>query len=106
MNCKPGDLAVVVSRSEKARFLDGRVVRCLAHVIHSRLIVPGADENWWLCEGSFADVAQRTTARSPREDAMTRMELPDAWLRPLRDPGDDAQDETLSWLPVPHKEIA
>lgn len=22
-------------------------------------------------------------------------------LRPIRDPGEDAQDETLSWLPVP-----
>lgn len=25
-------------------------------------------------------------------------------LRPIRDPGDDAQDETLSWLPVPSTE--
>lgn len=25
----------------------------------------------------------------------------DANLRPIRDPGDDAQDETLSWLKVP-----
>lgn len=25
-------------------------------------------------------------------------------LRPIRDPGDDAQDETLQWLPVPSTE--
>lgn len=25
-------------------------------------------------------------------------------LKPLRDPGDDAKDETLEWLPVPSKE--
>lgn len=25
----------------------------------------------------------------------------DGALRPIRDPGEDAQDETLSWLPVP-----
>lgn len=25
-------------------------------------------------------------------------------LRSIRDPGDDAQDETLSWLPVPSRE--
>jgi hypothetical protein len=28
----------------------------------------------------------------------------DSILRPIRDPGDDAQDETLSWLPVPSTE--
>ena len=28
----------------------------------------------------------------------------DARLRPIRDPGDDAKDETLSWLPVPSTE--
>jgi hypothetical protein len=28
----------------------------------------------------------------------------DDCLRPIRDPGDDAQDETLSWLPVPSRE--
>jgi len=27
-------------------------------------------------------------------------------LFPIRDPGDDATDETLTWLPVPHKEHA
>lgn len=30
----------------------------------------------------------------------------DKYLRPIRDPGEDAQDETLSWLPAPHKEPA
>lgn len=29
---------------------------------------------------------------------------PDSYIRPLRDPGEDAQDETLSWLPVPSTE--
>lgn len=30
----------------------------------------------------------------------------DTDLRPIRDPGDDAQDESLLWLPVPTKEHA
>lgn len=32
----------------------------------------------------------------------------DANLRPIRDPSEDAQDETLQWLPAPiqHKETA
>lgn len=28
----------------------------------------------------------------------------DECLKPLRDPGDDAQDESLQWLPVPSTE--
>lgn len=28
----------------------------------------------------------------------------DKHLRPIRDPGEDAQDETLDWLPVPQQE--
>jgi hypothetical protein len=31
---------------------------------------------------------------------------PDEALRPIRDPGEDARDQTLDWLPVPTKEIA
>ena len=27
--------------------------------------------------------------------------IADEYLRPIRDPGEDTQDETLSWLPVP-----
>ena len=26
-------------------------------------------------------------------------------LRPIRDPGEDAQDETLQWLPVPGQKV-
>ncbi len=36
--------------------------------------------------------------------AVDEIEIPDSWLRPIRDPGDDAQDETLQWLPVPSTE--
>jgi hypothetical protein len=31
---------------------------------------------------------------------------PDWCLRPIRDPGDDARDQTLDWLQVPTKEHA
>jgi hypothetical protein len=30
--------------------------------------------------------------------------LRDDYMRPLRDPGDEAKDETLLWLPVPSDE--
>lgn len=32
--------------------------------------------------------------------------ISDEILRPLRDPGNDARDETLDWLPAPAKETA
>jgi hypothetical protein len=39
---------------------------------------------------------------------MTRMarfaQCQDKWLKPIRDPGEDARDETLEWLPVPSRE--
>lgn len=39
-------------------------------------------------------------------DAVMRRAFSDACLRPIRDPGDDARDETLDWLPVQAKELA
>jgi hypothetical protein len=32
-----------------------------------------------------------------------RRAINDVCLRPIRDPGEDAKDETLSWLDVPQK---
>lgn len=43
----------------------------------------------WLCDANRQDF--------PRF-------IGDDYLRPIRDPGDDARDESLSWLPVPSRE--
>ena len=91
MNCKPGDLAVIVSTNgEKDQWPLGRIVICQSHIrvahcdywrLGELLPVPGAP-------GFFVDAVQ------------------DSCLCPLRDPGDDAVDETLLWLPVPETEAA
>ena len=87
MNCKPGDLALIVySRAGN----EGKIVRCLRFIGH----VPGwAGYDCWEIDqsikGTFGDLTNT---------------VQDAHLRPLRDPGDDAQDESLSWLPVPSRE--
>lgn len=81
MNCKPGDLAVVsrVTNSDIAPYL-GRVVRCVrVDDVHL--------ECWEI-------TPELEAGRSVYDGALT----------PLRDPGEDARDETLSWLEVPDRE--
>lgn len=90
MNCRPGDLAVVV-RSRAGN--DGRIVTCVRLATESELELvlfrPGLGPVWVIEErlrysiGGYVNLA------------------PDAWLKPLRDPGPDAVDETLEWREVP-----
>lgn len=103
MNCKPGDLAYVI-RSETGLNL-GRVVRVVrihdsvTHdldgvALHGRTL----GRLRWVLEKPL---------RSWRGDVMEPLyTCADCSLRPIRDPGDDARDETLNWLPVPVKESA
>lgn len=85
MNCKPGDLAYTV-----APFWEGGRGQ----------VVTVVREGWRGREGSET---WHCVGRIVMEDGY----VVDAWdidktaLRPIRDPGDEAQDETLSWLPVP-----
>ena len=99
MNCKPGDLAFVVGSDYEQ---DGLIVRCI------RLITPGdvvGDTRFmnpgvtWLVDRDLRyhsnDLGDRVGPVAPDEN-----------LRPIRDPGEDATDETLTWLPVPARETA
>ena len=83
MNCKPGDLAVIV-RSHDVRNI-GKFVRVLRSY-------PRKDSWWMVCQsvlhGQFSDWP-----------AGAEVATYDAFLRPIRDPGDDARDESLAWLP-------
>jgi hypothetical protein len=96
MNVKPGDLAVIVrthpSEPLTAQFL-GRVVR-----IVSLREVEGAP--CWTYE-------RMPLIGKYRGCVVEWYSVPDEYLRPLRDPGEDARDETLEWLRVPAtKEVA
>jgi hypothetical protein len=89
MNCKPGDLAVVVLCRDDASLI-GRIVTCLRREdfqgVPAWRIEPALTtvrKGAWLVEGSWFE---------------------DRCLRPIRDnPG---KDETLDWCPVPTKETA
>ena len=90
MNCKPGDLAIVIGDVEdKVPPRTGAIVR----ISKASWFWPNA---WELDPPVF----------DPADGAP--IHVSDDCLRPIRDPGDDAQDETLSWLPGPSlkKELA
>lgn len=92
MNCKPGDLAVIVGSLPAGRFLIGRFVEVIERA-------PDTQQGpAWLVRLQNEIVNPLTNERGIEGVAA------DCWLRPIRDPGDDAQDETLQWLPVPGKE--
>jgi hypothetical protein len=90
VNCKPGDLAVVV-RSTVPQNL-GRVFRVTRFV---------GQVNGWEGEDRWAIDADRPLigVRGGRSWSAR-----DSNLRPIRDPGEDAKDETLQWKEVPTKQ--
>ena len=87
MNCKQDDLAVIV-RSKYGN--EGKIVTCLR-----RYDGPWIDREYepgWL-----------TDTFIQRPSGKPGPYIFDASLRPIRD--QDGQDETLTWLDVPSKEI-
>lgn len=85
MNCKPGDLAIFLPPPYVSGYeFSGRVLR---------VIKPSAFHGTWFVEPLF-----------PNGDDSTW----DKYLRPIRDPGDDAVDETIVRLgkPVPDEVTA
>lgn len=96
MNCKPGDLAILV-RSKNPDHV-GRLVDVLRS---------GEDYEdgvqYWSCKvhGSpvLVPIYGPQNRHSGRYVATAEVDIPDAWLRPIRDHGDDAVDESKAWLP-------
>ena len=82
MNCKPGDLAIVVADIDgTTRPHIGKIVRCIRPALWR-----GRHIGWFI---------------EPRLSGHSCIN--DKCLRPIRDPGDDARDETLEWLPAPRE---
>ena len=86
MNCKKGDLAVIVGAPSFTRKWDRRY---LGYVVRCVELLP--DKTWW------------TDPELPAPERGSVITWYDAELRPIRDPGDDAKDETLIWFPVHQK---
>lgn len=101
MNCKPGDLARVV-RASIPQNLDRFVVVGEFAFMHAKF-----GPVWWVepCGEMRSGCVLRTGQLLIGGTSVNQ--CPDAWLRPIRDPGDSAEDESVRWLPpVPTKEHA
>lgn len=83
MNCKPGDLAIVANNAHGQR--DKLVHVEFAHTTPS----------WWVC----TPLSRIQCCDRPHSGKVC---IFDGDLRPIRD--GDGQDETLTWLDVPHKQ--
>jgi hypothetical protein len=95
MNCEPGDLAILV---RSIRGQEGRLVLVESFAGDMRYSSGRFGANSWHCHGVGTPLfGERKVGYSC---------IPDADLRPIRDPGDDAVDETLLRLPAPAKETA
>ena len=93
MNCKPGDLAVIVRGGFE------EVIGILCRVTSSSDTDKDGDFCWLVR-------TQRAVPWFDADDPLSVIHgrngfVPDAWLRPIRDqPG---EDETLSWAGKPQK---
>jgi hypothetical protein len=104
MNCKPGDLARIWTPYDSPN--RDRIVRCL------RLLSPGEEmvlgECVFVAASALATWAVEGRIVSEGPDGGNHIcpggPIPDKYLRPIRDPGDDAKDESMSWIPVPSRE--
>jgi hypothetical protein len=93
LNCKPGDMAVVV-RSSAGN--EGKIVCCIRLSNWTGLIGPSGTMN----HGAVWEVDRPLRAWSGESNHFVL----DKSLRPIRDnPG---EDETLSWAEIPSKQKA
>lgn len=105
LRCKPGDLCVIVKAAGEEpavsilRAAIGRIVKVVRIVParHERFRCY-TDDNWEL-----EDPVKINIASFPLETFYIEA-VSDSMLCPIRDPGADAQDETLAWKPVPTTE--
>ena len=89
MNCNKGDRAIICRNLDAGgQWAFGYVVTCveLIHFQHDPVIP------CWRTDPPLINPAGNECA------------VQDQCLKRLDDPGDDARDETLDWLPVPSKE--
>ncbi|MFY9460444.1 MAG: hypothetical protein WAP57_11915 [Aquabacterium commune] len=88
LNCKKDDLAYIYRVTDKANaWMLGQVVRCV------RMEIMKGRAGWHLEQGV-----------THRQTIFMWEWVADDCLRPIGNPGDDARDESLSWLPVPGRE--
>lgn len=102
MNCRPGDLAVIVKPGSPNY---GRFVTVRELYDGRRPFIGTFYRGWhgepaWIVEGTDLVLV------SPKGRTFAPWHVVhDEWLRPIRDPGEDAKDEMLRPLPAPSEPI-
>lgn len=98
MNCKPGDLARIVCAASPNR---DRIVRCIRllqcgeeMVLDGVIFAPTIHAEFWAVEGCLLGADP-----CGKDIEIDGGPVGDRWLRPIRDPGEDAKDESHAWLP-------
>jgi len=92
MNCKPGDLAVII----KGLFTERNVGKIVT------VISPAAQAGCWIVQ---CDSPLKTVVGGLFRSESNIGPIEDHRLHPIRDPGDSAVDESTAWLPpVPTKQ--
>lgn len=96
MNCKPGDLAIRIRSLPDASIKAGSIVRCLELVMYDSYCSRTGSKlpagTVWLVEYNGETICPEGFPYG----------TPDVELKPIR--GDEGDDETLQWAPVPVKE--
>lgn len=95
MRCKVGDLAVRIKKFDDDEIPVGAIVRCVEYYVG-----PVSKR------GNFAHFAGwlvEYKGSLTHADGAAWAAL-DEHLQPIRNPGEYARDESLSWLPVPSRE--
>jgi len=93
MNCKQGDLAVMVKSYAGNQ---GKIVQCIRLATKEEI-----DDAWFLTKDGPIWIIDRLIPTIKK--GLQRLAI-DAQLRPIRP--SEGQDETLTWAPVPKKERA
>ena len=100
LNCKPGDLAVIVNSRATPENI-GKIVRVIRLAVHNEkieghYITLRKDAPAWIVESAGSDLVWRGFLKSDGSQTKHIVRIrsyADRCLRPIRDPGDDAVDQ-------------
>lgn len=104
MNCQPGDLARTVGMQRACQEANDRFVK----LKNQPPILIDGEPGWELEERvrfTLRADGKRNGVLFNDGDAVYFDRLQDRFLRPIRDPGDDAVDEMVRRVPLPLPEI-
>lgn len=93
MNCKPGDLAVVIRCTDATQHALGAFVQVIEYWderVYTRAFGIDGWHTTWRCKPASGGAIVNWQGKRCKTVA-----IPDFALRPIRDPGDDARDEML-----------